>query len=222
MKTHSRRVRAAALGLTVFVGLALMMAGCGVSPTSSQTATSLSTTSATAASSSSSTAASTTSTTATPTTSSTTTTAAPTTTETLTDAETLLPNGDIKAMGYISDVRDSGGVRFLRIDFVVMLSGAEADEAAVEAGIIEEGEHVDNDYFIRNVNPLLREFAVSDSAVITTETYGTVPERAVTWAEFKSFFSDTPPAGDEHMSQVPWWIERNGNTIVSISEQFLP
>lgn len=146
----------------------------------------------------------------------------PTTTEALSSAETLLPNGHIRAMGYIDQIRFDGVTNFLRIDYAEMLTGEEANQAAVEAGEIEPGESVPNDYFIRNVNPQRREFKVSDSVAITTSTWGGIMERPITWEEFRSFWGASPPADGTHLHNVPWWIERVGDTVVKIDEQYLP
>ncbi len=156
--------------------------------------------------------------------SSTTSTAPPgtTTTEALSSAETLLPNGNIRAMGYIDQIRFDGVTSFLRIDYAEMLTGDEANAAAVEAGEIPPGESVPNDYFIRNTNPQRREFKVSDSVAITTSTWGGVMERPITWEEFRSFWSLSPPADGMHLRDMPWWIERDGDTVVKIDEQYLP
>ncbi len=148
-----------------------------------------------------------------------------TTTEALSSAETLLPNGNVRAMGYVDEVWESGGVRYLSIDYAEMLTGDAAVAAAIEAGDLAPGEDLPNDYYIRNVNPQLREFTVSPSASITTATYlggGPDDPQPVTWAEFKSFWDATPPAGAEHLHLMPWWIERDGHEIVSIAEQYLP
>jgi hypothetical protein len=148
-----------------------------------------------------------------------------TTTEALSSAETRLPNGNIRAMGFISEVWESGGVRHLSIDYAEMLTGEEAVAAAIEAGEIAPGEDLPNDYFISNVNPQFREFTVASDVSITTATYlggGPDDPQPVTWAEFKSFWDAIPPAGAEHLHVVPWWIERDGDEIVSIAEQYLP
>ena len=145
-----------------------------------------------------------------------------TTTEALSSAETLLPNGHIRAMGYIDQIRFDGVTNFLRIDYAEMLTGEEANAAAVEAGEIEPGDSVPNDYFIRNVNPQRREFKVSDSVAITTSTWGGVMERPITWEQFRSFWGVSPPADGLHLHNVPWWIERDGDTVVKIDEQYLP
>ncbi len=155
----------------------------------------------------------------------TTTSSSTTTTEALSSAETLLPSGNIRAMGFIDEAWESGGVRYISIDYAEMLTGDEAVAAAIEAGEIAPGEDLPNDYYIRNINTQLREFTVASSAPITTVTFGgSGPDepQPVTWAEFMSFWGDSPPAGAEHLHLVPWWIERDGGKVVSIAEQYLP
>jgi hypothetical protein len=150
-----------------------------------------------------------------------------TTTEKLSTAETRLSNGHIKAMGFIDKVYVKDGKRYISIDYAEMLTGAEADAAAVAAGEIAPGEHVPNDFWIQNDNPQKRVFEVSDSVAITTSTWTTFPwneimDHPVTWAQFKSFWSATPPADAIHLHGSPWWIERDGPLVVKIDEQFLP
>jgi hypothetical protein len=86
---------------------------------------------------------------------------ATTTTEKLSSAEASNPDGTIKAMGYIDKVWESGGVRYISIDYAEMLTGAAANAAAVAAGEIAPGEDVPNDYFIQNTNTQKRQFAVA-------------------------------------------------------------
>ncbi len=144
------------------------------------------------------------------------------TTEALSSAETRLPNGNIRGMGFIDQVWESGGTRYLSIDYAEMLSGEEARQAAIEAGVMDPGDDLPDDYFIRNVNTLKREFNVSASVVITTSTLGGVMERPATWAEFKSFWTASRPVDASHLHAMPWWIERSGDTVVKIDEQYLP
>lgn len=125
-------------------------------------------------------------------------------------------------MGYIDRVWESDGTRHLRIDYAEMLTGDEARAAAVKAGVIAPDEDLPNDYFIRNDNPQKREFAVTVSAPITTSTRSGGMDEPATWAEFASFWSSDPPAGAEHLHDMPWWIERDGGQVVKIEEQYLP
>jgi hypothetical protein len=146
-----------------------------------------------------------------------------TTTEALSNAEILLPNGNVKAMGYIDKVWVSGGKRHISIDFAQMLTGEEAKQAAIAAGDLAPGEELDNDYYIVNESTKKREFVVSASASIATSTFGDRGmDQPATWDEFKSFWSASPPEGGEHLHQTPWWIERKGSVVISIAEQYLP
>ena len=151
-----------------------------------------------------------------------------TTTEKLSTAETRLSNGHIKAMGYIDKVYVKDGKRYISIDYAEYLTGAAADAAAVAAGEIKPGEHVPDDYWIQNDNPQKRVFEVSDSVAITTSTWistyawNEIMDHPATWAQFKSFWSATPPADAIHLHGSPWWIERDGPLVVKIDEQFLP
>ena len=122
-------------------------------------------------------------------------------------------------MGFIKRVWVDGGTRRLEIDYAEMLTGAAADAAAVEAGLISPGEHVDNDYFIRNVNPMLRTFTVSAAAAFFDDTGVTgVP---ITWETFLGYWAGDPEAA-AHKRAAPWWIERDGATVVKVNQQYLP
>lgn len=143
------------------------------------------------------------------------------TTEELSSAETVLPDGNIRAMGYITQVSGDGG-RKIKIDFVEMLTGEEARQAAVDAGELAPGEDLPNDYFIRNVNPQIREFGVSASVAITTATRSGGPDEPATWAEFMSWFGGSPPAGTEFLHLMPWKIVRHGDVVIKIDEQYIP
>ena len=150
-----------------------------------------------------------------------------TTTEALSSAETLLPSGRIKAMGFIDKVYIQAGKRYISIDYAQMLTGDAATAAAIAEGFIGPGETLDTDYYISNVNPAKRVFEVSNTVAVTTSTRwvpGDDMGAACTWASFKSFWG---PAGalsssEKHLHAVPWWIERDGPVVVKIDEQYLP
>ena len=206
--------------VALVLALSVMVVGCSRDESTSTTVGS--TTSATVETTTSTTAATSTSEISVATSSSTTGSSSTTTTEALSSAETRLPNGNIRGMGYIDKVWESGGVRHISIDFAEMLTGEEAKKAAIEAGELAPDEDLPNDYFIRNVNPKKREFTVSNSVAITTATLAGGMDEPATWPQFKSFWSASPPAGAEHLRDMPWWIERNGGKVISIAEQYLP
>ena len=142
-------------------------------------------------------------------------------------SEELLPNGNIRAIGFIRDVWMDGSVRMLEIDYIDYFSGVEADAAAIEDGFIQPGEHAPNGWYMRNNNPLLRTYVVSDAVVITTssrDNQESEPDPPCSWADFLSFWG--PPGGlsfnDAQIHGSKWWIERQGDTVVSITEKWTP
>jgi hypothetical protein len=146
----------------------------------------------------------------------------PTTTEQLSSAETRQPDGTIKGMGYIDKVWVKAGVRYLSIDYAEMLSGDAAKQAAIEDGLIKPGEDLDNDYYIRNQNPKKREFTVAADVTIATQTREGGFDQPATWEEFLSFWGPNPAQDANHLKDMPWWIIRDGNEVIDISEQYIP
>jgi hypothetical protein len=225
----ARISRLGAAAAAVALTLTLIVAGCGAQEETTTTGA----TPTTGATSSTSAAGDTTTTTqgpvptSVPPTDASTTTVSPstTTTEELSSAEERLPNGNIKAMGFVDAVWEDGGVRHLSIDYAEFLTGEEANAAAVEAGVIAPGEDVPNDYFIRNASSQLREFVVSDSVAITTSTRWAPHDgfgASCTWEDFLSFWGPGLEDGESHLHAVPWWIVRTGDTVITIDEQYLP
>lgn len=151
------------------------------------------------------------------------------TTEKLSSAESRDPvTGHIKAMGFIDAVWEAGGVRHLRIDYAEMITDHdEATAAARAAGDIGPTEEWDLDFYISNVNPLMREFVVSNSVDITTSTRWAPHDgmgAPCSWGDFYDFWNliGPPVEGDGQMPHVPWWIERDGPKVLKIDEQYLP
>lgn len=143
------------------------------------------------------------------------------TTEELSSAETVLYDGSIRAMGYITGV-SGDGVRKIKIDYAEWLTGEEARQAAVDAGELGPEEDLPNDYYIKGGDAEVREFAVSDSVAITTASRSGGPDELATWAEFMSWFRGSPPAGTEYLHDMPWWIVRDGDVVIKIDEQYVP
>jgi hypothetical protein len=106
-------------------------------------------------------------------------------------------------------------------------TGAAADAAAIADGFIAAGEHVDNDYYVRNKNTKLRAFDVSNTVAITTYSRVDPIDAAdppCSWNDFYDFWNliGPPLPADMGMSEGLWWIERNGNTVVKIDQQWVP
>jgi hypothetical protein len=146
----------------------------------------------------------------------------PTTTEALSSAETRLPDGTIKGMGFIDKVWVKDGKRYLSIDYAEMLFGEAAQKAAIADGYLKPGETLDNDYYIRNQNTKKREFSISADVVITTATRQGGMDEPATWEQFLSFWGPNPPQDATHLKGMPWWIIRDGTEVFNIAEQYLP
>lgn len=145
---------------------------------------------------------------------------------TLASTEEVLPNGHIKSMGYIKDVWVEGGVRRLSIDYCEFVYDDEATEAAREDGEIGPTEVWELDFYIRNQATRVRTWRVSNSVDITTSTRWAPHDgmgAPCSWGDFIGFFGGGAlPDGDSHLHDIPWWIERDGDVVVKIDEQYLP
>ena len=120
-------------------------------------------------------------------------------------------------------------MRKIKIDYVDFLVGAAADAAAVADGFIVPGEHVDNDYYVRNNNTKLRTFTVSNSVSIVTYSRADPIDAAdppCSWGDFYDFWNliGPPLPADMGLNEGLWWIERDPttNAIVKIEQQWVP
>jgi len=146
--------------------------------------------------------------------------------------------------GFVTEVAADGSS--LTIDFAEFLTGEEANEAAVAAGDIAPGEFVDNDYYIRNENPMLRTFPVApdvDLQVIGFFLEGDTGQGldgiALTRREWAKMFIaaqqcmvDGFPEGCAELGGegwiwyggglLPYWVLVEDGVILAIDEQYLP
>ncbi len=129
-------------------------------------------------------------------------------------------------------------------DYAQWLTGAEANQAAFEDGVIgsvEEG--VPNDYYIRNVNSQLRTLPVAPDAIVilSTSAQGPVTSTAVSIDDWLTLFkedgtpwnydTDTVPEWPEPdygffgagTVYAPYWLTLDATgTVVQIQQQYLP
>lgn len=91
--------------------------------------------------------------------------------------EQPLPDGEYFA--YVTVGEDETGAITLGVDLAEMLTGEEARLAAIEAGVIEEGEDLPNDYFIDNPEVVMELVHLADDVEITVIS-GTDTSQVVT------------------------------------------
>ena len=83
---------------------------------------------------------------------------------------TAAPAGE--HFGYIRSVSAAGPATTLAFDEAEFLKGKEAQQAAEEDGVVEPGEAVPNDYYIRDTDHLLLTYRVRSDARVTVLTRG--------------------------------------------------
>ena len=139
-------------------------------------------------------------------------------------APPLSTEPDGRYFGFIDWVDLSSEPQVAVMDFAEFLSGAKAQAAAEEAGAIEPGEPVSNDYYISNVNPMLRTLELAPDVKVIISTGGSTggpeprPMSLTRWArlltEADGIFSGLARNG--------YWITMRDGTIVRLAEQWVP
>jgi hypothetical protein len=109
----------------------------------------------------------------------------------------------------------------LVIDVQQFFMGEEADQAALEDGVIQPGEHIPNDYYIRNDDPRWRTLPIDPTAEVslTTFPFGDVDAPGVvTLQRFGTIWA----ADRGSITLFPFWITVEDGVVVAIEEQYLP
>lgn len=135
-----------------------------------------------------------------------------------------LPDG--KWFGFVT-VNGDNGPTLVTIDLAEILTGEEARKAAVDAGVIEEGEDVPNDFFIHDPDDEVEALTLADDAVIrvlsgmTPETYLTI-DAATLESLFNGSYSGEPVYGISPDLAVPMDITVEDGFITIIESVYLP
>lgn len=123
--------------------------------------------------------------------------------------ETGLPDG--RWYGLIEAIDDN------RVDFdlACWFTGAAAEAAATEDGAESPPP---NDYYVRNVNPLVRTLEVADGTMVVWYPDIGNPDSAetVSFDEWATVRNDRPGG------PLAVWIETTGGAITAIEEQWVP
>ncbi len=123
-----------------------------------------------------------------------------------------------KQMGYITKAYTSSGKQYITIDYVDMFGGEEAIKQAKadKSSVLEKDEDgkyfIPNDYYIRNVNTLLRTFKIAANCKIELLGDG-VETHSATFAQLTQAVKTTKRLVN---------ITLVNNEITSITEYFVP
>ncbi len=137
---------------------------------------------------------------------------------------TGLSNGEW--FGFVT-VNGDNGSTVVTIDLAEILTGEEARKAAVDAGVIEEGEDVPNDFFIFDPEDDVEILDLADSAVIevisgtSPETYLTIDADTLA-SLFNGSYSGEPVYGISPGMPAPMNITIEDGFVTTIESVYLP
>lgn len=131
----------------------------------------------------------------------------------------------IEFYGFIRGVFSDGRLVTVNIDEVMFLSGEEAIAMAAEDTECEHGNASDcvpslnNDFYIRNIDPAVSAYPVSGGAVIVTQKSSGSPEsRQVSLAQFQADHANP----ELLLDRLPFKFKAVGGTIIEMSQQYVP
>ncbi len=130
---------------------------------------------------------------------------------------------DGRRFGYIDTIDLTA--RTLTFDVAEFLEGDAADRAAADAGAIEPGEQIENDYFI--VNPDEDYATLGFSEDVEIRIVGDPPDLVDGELEpFAAAFARKPEdidyAAKYRGTTTQYWLTITGGTVVKIDELYLP
>lgn len=120
----------------------------------------------------------------------------------------------------VTSTRAAAAIRYLTVDYIQFLTGAEAERAAAA-----RGDEVTNDYYIINDNPRLREFPVREGLRVRVVVRDD-PDEPVVPEGYDLALADwltaiTGPRSDFFLANF-YWITITDGTITGIEQQYLP
>lgn len=139
--------------------------------------------------------------------------------------EAAIPDGDW--FGLVTVVRDSQGKITLGVDLAEMLTGQEAHDAAVDAGVITEDEDLPNDFFIANPETKVEVMDLEDGAsieVISSDDVSTslVIDAEQLYALYEGTYTGTDIYGIAPGQPIAMDITVSDGLVTALSAIYLP
>jgi hypothetical protein len=136
---------------------------------------------------------------------------------------TAAPAGE--HFGYVRSVSAAGPATTLAFDEAEFLTGKEAQQAAEEDGVVEPGEAVPNDYYIRNPDKATKTYPIANDAQITAKRCslcrkgqpGELGPFLASFMEGRQTYAQ-PYRG----KYVPYWLTIEDGRVVAIDKQYVP
>lgn len=134
---------------------------------------------------------------------------------------------DGRRFGYIQTIDTSSTPATLTIDTAEFLSGEEANRAAAEDGVIEEGASVENDYYVRNPDETTVDLPIASEVSVThVHCNGSCREDVPgTFEDLAASFANPEPkdlTDDYRGSESQYWVTVQDGEVTAIDELYLP
>lgn len=134
---------------------------------------------------------------------------------------------DGRHFAYIRNIDMTSTPASLTIDDAELLSGEAANRAAAEDGVIEEGESVENDYYVRNVQEAPLDLPIAPEVSVTHIQCngGCREDLPGTLEDLAASFSDPEPKtlADEYRgAESQYWVTMHNGEVAAIDELYLP
>ncbi|MGH7855864.1 MAG: hypothetical protein ACREQY_00930, partial [Candidatus Binatia bacterium] len=114
--------------------------------------------------------------------------------------------------------------RTITFDLANLLTGEPARAAAVEDGVIQPGESLDNDFYIRNENPRLRTLPYVEDVVIRLVNWPQCCDNPID-GDLAAFAAAFGSDGKTDLYRGPdsqYTVVLEAGAVVRIREQYLP
>jgi hypothetical protein len=133
------------------------------------------------------------------------------------------PPGEIVQFGYVKSLTRKGSRFELRFDPALFLSGATANAAAAEDGVVPTGEPVPNDNYVVDESHRLLTYEVPATAHVTALTTGVAGSR-ITVAELAQLVDGKNPFPRPLFEPITtgFWIQVDIDTVRSLDQQYRP
>ena len=127
--------------------------------------------------------------------------------------------------GYIRSVSTAGPAATLAFDEAEFLTGDEAQRAAEEDGVVQPGEPVPNDYYIRNPDKTTQTLPIATDAKITARRCSLC--RKGQPGDLEDFLASFMKTGQTYAdpyrgAKSQYWLTIENGTVVAIDEQYVP
>jgi hypothetical protein len=136
----------------------------------------------------------------------------------------LMHPADGRYFGFISSIDSYPTTTTMVFDPADFLTGARAQRAAEQAGVVKKGEPVPADYYIRNVNHRLHKVLISSAVHITLSTWDrhNIPNPKRVDLPTLERIVRAPRLWEQSVVRNGYWMNVVNGRVVKLEEQYVP